>query len=155
MSLHLIPSEFPYIWGKLYFIFYQFSHTGPPGYIGWTRFQPMQTGGPVRLLCWAGLADCKVRLKLPPLFRRGGSENRWDSWQGAADRQAGPVHQLHLHCQRQDQGKELNPSPWVSSHVIEVFLASEIRVKTLLCRWGQGPTALSMSAPLLKEVSIS
>jgi hypothetical protein len=26
-------------------------HTGPPGYIGWTRFQPMVTGGPyVRLL---------------------------------------------------------------------------------------------------------
>jgi hypothetical protein len=22
------------------------SHTGPPGYIGWTRFQTMSTGGP-------------------------------------------------------------------------------------------------------------
>ncbi len=30
------------------------SFTGPPGYIGmigWTRFQPMKTGGHVRLLC--------------------------------------------------------------------------------------------------------
>ncbi len=27
------------------------------------RFQPMWTGGPVRQLRWAGLADCKVRLK--------------------------------------------------------------------------------------------
>ena len=26
------------------------SHTGPPGYIGWTRFQPMLTGWPMRLL---------------------------------------------------------------------------------------------------------
>jgi hypothetical protein len=26
------------------------SHTGPPGYKGYTRFQPMLTGGPVRLL---------------------------------------------------------------------------------------------------------
>jgi hypothetical protein len=25
-------------------------HNGPPGYIGWTRFQPIYTGGPVRLL---------------------------------------------------------------------------------------------------------
>jgi hypothetical protein len=26
------------------------SHTGPPGYTGWTRCQPMQAGGSVRLL---------------------------------------------------------------------------------------------------------
>ncbi len=26
------------------------SYTGPPGYIGWTRFQPMYPSGPVRLL---------------------------------------------------------------------------------------------------------
>jgi hypothetical protein len=26
------------------------SHTGPPGYIGCTQFQPMLTGGPLRLL---------------------------------------------------------------------------------------------------------
>jgi hypothetical protein len=36
------------------------SHTGPPGYIGWTRCQPMQTGGSVRLL----LADYKVEVPL-------------------------------------------------------------------------------------------
>jgi hypothetical protein len=41
------------------------SHTG--GYMGWTRFHPMLTGGPVWLLRSAGLADYKVRLKLPPL----------------------------------------------------------------------------------------
>ncbi len=56
------------------------SHTGPPGYIGWTWFQPMYTGGHVRLLRWAGLADYKVRLKLPPqvsLSRRAGSGYSW------------------------------------------------------------------------------
>ncbi len=41
------------------------SRTGPPGYIGWTRFQPVDWRA-----CTAtqpsGLADCKVRLKLPP-----------------------------------------------------------------------------------------
>ncbi len=41
------------------------SHTGPPGYIGWTRLQPMLTDGPVRLLPSSGLADYKIRLKLP------------------------------------------------------------------------------------------
>ncbi len=46
------------------------SRTGPPGYIGWTQFQPMQTGRPISVwqLRWAGLADYKVRLKLPPLY---------------------------------------------------------------------------------------
>ncbi len=44
------------------------SHTGPPDYKRWTQFQPMQTGGPIRLLSWAGLADYKARLKLPPLY---------------------------------------------------------------------------------------
>ncbi len=56
------------------------SHTGPPGYIGWTWFQPMQPGGPVRLLRRAGLADFKVRIKLPPqvsLSRRAGSGYSW------------------------------------------------------------------------------
>ncbi len=43
------------------------SHTGPPGCIEWTRFQPMLTGGPVRQLRLAGLADYKVPLKLSPL----------------------------------------------------------------------------------------
>ncbi len=28
----------------------------------------METGGPVRLLRWAGLADATARLKLPPLM---------------------------------------------------------------------------------------
>jgi hypothetical protein len=43
------------------------SHTGPPDYIRWTRFQPILTGVPVRQLRWAGLADYMVRLKLSPL----------------------------------------------------------------------------------------
>ncbi len=43
------------------------SHTGPPCEIGWTRFQPIYTGGPVRQFRRGGLADYKVSLKLPPL----------------------------------------------------------------------------------------
>jgi hypothetical protein len=44
----------------------QSSYTGPPGYIGWTRFQPMLTGGPVRQLRWVGvgLADCAAGFAL-------------------------------------------------------------------------------------------
>jgi hypothetical protein len=36
-------------------------HTGPPGYIGWTRFQPDGW----KAIPLSGLADYKVRLKLP------------------------------------------------------------------------------------------
>jgi hypothetical protein len=45
------------------------SHTGPPGYIGWTRFQPMycRLAGLYGYSAGAGLADYKIRLKLPPL----------------------------------------------------------------------------------------
>ena len=41
------------------------SHTSPPGYKGWKRYQP-KTGGPEPLLRWESLADYKPRLKLPP-----------------------------------------------------------------------------------------
>ncbi len=55
------------------------SYTVSPGYKGWTEFQPLLTGGPVRQLCWGGLADLyKVRLKLLP--------------------QAGPTHRPHNQC---------------------------------------------------------
>jgi hypothetical protein len=34
MTVHLIPSEFPYIWGKVFFPFYQYNRSGVDEPIG-------------------------------------------------------------------------------------------------------------------------
>jgi hypothetical protein len=43
------------------------SHTGPPGYIGWTRFQPTVLAGPYMATPLSGLSLLKGSSKIPAI----------------------------------------------------------------------------------------